>query len=559
MGDTVRPPTNLLSKTVRYLSVALLVSTGTLAAVAQPAQAAFSGQTLKNSRSASCLQVRGGATADGTQLEIAACANVGQQKFSTTAAGEIRVTIGSVTKCLDANQGGGNGTKVILWSCHNGQSQKWTHTSANALNATKYNRCLDINAGATTAGTPAVLWDCKNGGNGSQTWVPTAPPTTQPPVGNKWLVGYFTQWGVYARNYHVKNIDTSGSASKITHILYAFANTTGGRCSNADDPFADYQKAYTADQSVDGVADAWDAPLRGSYNQLRKLKKKYPHIKVIYSVGGWTWSKGFPAAASNPAAFAQSCKAMVENPLWADVFDGIDIDWEFPQACGDAGHCDNSGVGAYKNIMAALRSEFGANYIITSAITADASNGGKMDAADYAGGIAYLDKVMPMTYDFFGGWAPQGPTAPHSPLNSYTGIPQQGFWSDAAIQKLKGKGVPASKILLGVPFYGRGWTGVTQEAPGGTASGAAAGSWEAGVADYKDLKNNKCAGAAVRTIAGTAYSLCAGGNWWGYDTAATITGKMNYGKQQGLGGAFFWEFNGDTAQGELITAMKNNL
>jgi chitinase len=358
---------------------------------------------------------------------------------------------------------------------------------------------------------------------------------------------------VYGRNYHVKNIDTSGSASKITHILYAFGNTTGGQCSIGDS-YADYDKAYTAADSVDGVADTWDAgALRGSFNQLRKLKKKYPNIKVIYSMGGWTWSGGFSQAAANPTAFANSCYNLVEDPRWADVFDGIDVDWEYPNACGLT--CDTSGPAAYANVITALRNRFGANALVTSAISADGSNGGKLDVADYAAGIAKLDRVFPMTYDYFGAFAAQGPTAPHSPLTSYSGIPQAGFYSDAAIQKLKSKGVPASKILLGIGFYGRGWTGVSQAAPGGSATGAAPGSYEAGIEDYKVLKNT-C--PATGTIAGTAYAKC-GSNWWSYDTPSTIAGKMTYAKNQGLGGAFFWEFSGDTANGELITAIKNNL
>ena len=71
--------------------------------------------------------------------------------------------------------------------------------------------------------------------------------------------------------------------------------------------------------------------------------------------------------------------------------------------------------------------------------------------------------------------APNGPTAPHSPLTSYAGIPIAGFYSDAAIQKLKSKGVPGSKLLLGIGFYGRGWAGVTQSTPGGTALSIDAG------------------------------------------------------------------------------------
>ncbi|MDT0394451.1 MULTISPECIES: glycoside hydrolase family 18 chitinase [Streptomyces] len=373
-----------------------------------------------------------------------------------------------------------------------------------------------------------------------------------PPTGDKVKLGYFTEWGVYGRNYHVKNLVTSGSAAKITHINYAFGNVKNGQCV-VDDTYAAYDKAYTADQSVSGTADTWDQPLRGNFNQLRQLKAKYPHIKVLYSFGGWTYSGGFGQAAQNPAAFAKSCKQVVEDPRWADVFDGIDIDWEYPNACGLT--CDSSGPAALKNLTQALRSEFGQNYLVTAAITADGSNGGKIDAADYGGASQYLDWYNVMTYDYFGAFNAQGPTAPHSPLTSYSGIPQAGFNSADAIARLKSKGVPSAKLLLGIGFYGRGWTGVTQSAPGGTATGAAPGTYEAGIEDYKVLKNT-C--PANGTIAGTAYAHC-GNNWWSYDTPSTIAGKMSWAKNQGLGGAFFWEFSGDTTNGELVTAINNGL
>ncbi|GIH41478.1 hypothetical protein Mco01_44780 [Microbispora corallina] len=370
--------------------------------------------------------------------------------------------------------------------------------------------------------------------------------------GNK-LLGYFAEWGVYGRQYFVKNIETSGSAAKLGYINYAFGNVTNGQCAIGDS-YADYDMAYTTAYSVDGKADTWDAGvLRGSFGQLRKLKALHPGLKILWSFGGWTWSGGFAQAAANPTAFANSCYSLVEDPRWADVFDGIDIDWEYPNACGLS--CDSSGTAAFKNLMAALRARFGPNYLVTAAITADGTNGGKIDAADYGGAAQYVDWYNVMTYDYFGAWAATGPTAPHSPLTSYSGIPTAGFYSDAAIQKLKSKGVPASKLLLGIGFYGRGWTGVTQAAPGGSATGAAPGTYEAGIEDYKVLKNT-C--PATGTVAGTAYAKC-GGNWWSYDTPSTIGGKMSYAKNQGLGGSFFWELSGDTTNGELITAMKNGL
>ncbi|NEE48207.1 chitinase, partial [Streptomyces sp. SID8455] len=81
--------------------------------------------------------------------------------------------------------------------------------------------------------------------------------------------------------------------------------------------------------------------------------------------------------------------------------------------------CDTSGPASIKNMMQAMRAKFGANNLLTAAITADGSTGGKLDAADYGGAAQYIDWYDVMTYDYFGSWAAQGPTAPHSPLTSY--------------------------------------------------------------------------------------------------------------------------------------------
>ena len=113
----------------------------------------------------------------------------------------------------------------------------------------------------------------------------------------------------------------SGTAAELTHINYAFGNVRNNRCevgvTQASDPntgiggdaFADYTKAFSAAESVDGVADTWNQTLRGNWNQLKKLKAKHAGLKVLISLGGWTWSRGFSEAAkpANRQAFVASC------------------------------------------------------------------------------------------------------------------------------------------------------------------------------------------------------------------------------------------------------------
>ena len=136
------------------------------------------------------------------------------------------------------------------------------------------------------------------------------------------------------------------SGEQAHEIDYAFSNIAAdGTCSSADS-WADWQKPVDAASSVDGTADTGAQAIAGNFNQLRELKKAYPKLKIVMSIGGWTESTNFSAVAATPesrAEFAQSCIDMyIKGNLpgaapgaAAGIFDGIAIDWEYPDEVGN--------------------------------------------------------------------------------------------------------------------------------------------------------------------------------------------------------------------------------
>src|SRR5437660_11617404 len=119
-------------------------------------------------------------------------------------------------------------------------------------------------------------------------------------------VAYFIQWGIYARQYFVKNVADSGQAAGLTTINYAFGGVTqDGACSSLD-TWADFQRPFAATESVDGVADAPGQALSGNFNQLKKLKARFPNLRVVMSIGGFTGSTFFSDVTLTPASRQQS-------------------------------------------------------------------------------------------------------------------------------------------------------------------------------------------------------------------------------------------------------------
>jgi chitinase len=394
-------------------------------------------------------------------------------------------------------------------------------------------------------------------------------------------VGYFTQWGIYGRAFHVKNLDTSGAAAKLTHINYAFGNVTAeGLCASAD-VWADYQRPVPAEESVDGVADAWGEPLNGNFGQLAKLKAKHPRLRVLMSLGGWTLSKYFSDAALTPQsrrALVASCvDAFIRGNLpslgegdaggpgsAAGIFDGIDLDWEWPNWPGDVGNIirpeDRQNftalVAEFRRQLDAYGREVGRRFELTAFLPA---NPAAIDAGfEVRPVLRALDFATVQGYDFHGTW--ESVTNQQSALRRAAGAPDDpDFTVERAIGAWVQRGAPRGKLVLGIPYYGQGWTGVTGGGDGlfQSAVGPATGTFAAGVEDYEQLAALARSGAFTvhRDLrAGHAW-LFDGNTFWTYDDPLVVLQKALYIRRERLGGAMVWSLDGDDANATLTKTI----
>ncbi|MFE7381403.1 glycoside hydrolase family 18 protein [Streptomyces zhihengii] len=403
-------------------------------------------------------------------------------------------------------------------------------------------------------------------------------------------IGYFTQWGVYGRDFQVKDMDTSGQAARLTHINYAFGNVSAdGKCFTGNipgeaDAWADYARPLDAADSVDGVADTADQPLAGNFNQLRELKAKHPGLKVMISLGGWSWSTHFSDAVRTP----ESRKALVASCLdlyikgnlpldgarggqgaAAGVFDGVDLDWEWP---GSAGDTDTVYRPEDKKNFTALVREFRVQ-LDAYAKSKQRAEGGKrkhyelsafvptapakIDAGfEVAKIMRDFDFVNLQGYDFH--VSGESTTAQQSAL-----FARGDFSVDQTVRDWLRRGAPARKLVVGMPFYGQGWTGVSGggDGLGQPATAPAPATWAAGYEDYKALKKLADSGTykVHRNLLGGHAWLFDGTTLWTYDDPQVLRTKSAYVRAMGLGGAMFWSLDGDTADGELTAAVDRGL
>ncbi len=153
----------------------------------------------------------------------------------------------------------------------------------------------------------------------------------QQPAHNKKVVGYYAQWAIYARDYNVPKID----GSKLTHLNYSFYGT------EFDAAHPENTKLHCLDSYADfehmegGIP--WDAPVKGNFYDLMKLKQKYPHLKILISVGGWTKGQDLSPISASPIARNALAADMAKFLVTYPFIDGFDIDWEYPLSGGTDG------------------------------------------------------------------------------------------------------------------------------------------------------------------------------------------------------------------------------
>jgi chitinase len=357
------------------------------------------------------------------------------------------------------------------------------------------------------------------------------------------VAGYYISWGAYGRNYTPRDID----ATKLTHIIYAFANIDKGEVT---------------------LGDAGADPR--NFAELRRLKSQNDRLKLLIAVGGWVGSKHFSDSASTEDSRKRLADSAVTF-LRDHGFDGIDLDWEYPVA---GGRDDN-----------VRRPEDRENFtLLLQALRAALDAAGEADGKQYlltiaAGGSdeyvtnTELDKIARtvdwvglMSYDFAGAWSrTSGHNAPlfADPANLSPDTTRNTV--AAAVMRYLNAGVPPEKLLLGLPLYGLTWRGCNSRNDGEYQEcyGPAKGTWEDGVLDYQDIAANYLTdGAFVRhfnQVAKVPFLFDASsGQFISYDDTESFRYKIAFQKERRLSGVMYWEITADR-RGSLLELVAREL
>ncbi|OAA79424.1 endochitinase class V precursor [Akanthomyces lecanii RCEF 1005] len=358
-------------------------------------------------------------------------------------------------------------------------------------------------------------------------------------------VVYFTNWSEHGGNYTPAEIP----AQDVTHLLYAFGDISSTGEVISSDSQADIHRQYGGTQRRSSQA-------QGNIGQIYNIKQQNRNMKALLSIGGASYSasgKFAPATSTvdGRQRFARSAVKLITN--WG--FDGIDIDWEYPETESEAAD--------FVSLLQETRYELNKyakdnnqtyHYLLTVAASAGPShyrllNLGAMDR--------YVDSWHLMAYDYAGAW---DSTTGHQ-ANVYPDLSNAAstkFNTEQAVDDYIAAGIEPDKIILGFPLYGRSFAQTS--GLGKPFSGVGQGSIEPGVWLYKDLPRPGAAVTVDHTVL-AAYSYdAAARSLISYDNEESARLKANYLLKKGLGGAVFWEASGDKpGEDSLVASLARSM
>jgi chitinase len=324
------------------------------------------------------------------------------------------------------------------------------------------------------------------------------------------------------------------AAGKLTRINYAFANIQGGRLVNG---------FKNDDQNL---------------ATLVTLKQQNPSLTVLVSVGGWEWSDNFSDMALTKVSrdvFIASVIGYIER----HQLDGLDIDWEYPGQAGSTNRFRPEDKRNFTLLLKELRERFTQQQRklhrpLYLTIAAGASSSylahTEMDQVQ-----RYIDTVNLMTYDYY---EPGGPTGNHAPLFTDPDDPKR-ISADRSIHEFEQAGVPAEKIVLGVPFYGHQWGDVADIHHGLFQNGK---SLPQGYAPYSLISTTMINNGFDRywdAASSVPYLYNAKQKTFvSYENDESLTLKSRYVLDQHLAGIMFWDYAGDPS-GVLLNAIHTGL
>lgn len=351
------------------------------------------------------------------------------------------------------------------------------------------------------------------------------------------VIGYFPEWGVYeAHNFFTPDkVDYSG----LTHLNYGFAVVKNG---------------------VVTMHDTDKAP--GLIKDLDK-RTEAANVAHMISVGGWNNSQEgvFENATATDAGLEKLANSMVSYMAQWN-FDGLDIDWEYPDTEAEKAQ--------FTKLIQSLRSKLDAQglkddkyYQLSAAVTTNHNNIQYINPAVTA---PLLDSVNVMAYDIHGAFDPL--TGHNAPLyeNSHDEDKDLNV-ADTMNAYVETWQVPKAKLMMGIPYYGRGWGHVpgTELIPGlpgmfNTGAATVKGAWDdakdfTGTNPWYVLKQKLNTGEYTRYWDSEShvpylYSETTQ-EFLTYDDPQSIREKVDYINEQGFGGAILWDISGDTPEHEL--------